>query len=204
MPGQNCLFNAGRPRSTPGHTGWSGDKTRRAARPGGRSCDKSRIVLTGGLCSCYVLTIAGWRRADERRRTAVMPREKGEPKDRLETGWRCRRRRNEGLAPVREDIGSKRVRPEERTLFSCSRHASVWPHPRLMSRGGTTLLRLRPLSNAAAERRRLKKARKTHRSSATKAPALRLIWVRSMTETQRTSSPVRLRDSHKSESCDFS
>ena len=37
--------------------------------------------------------------------------EKGEPKDRLETGWRGRRRRIEGLAPVREDIGSKRVRP---------------------------------------------------------------------------------------------
>ena len=43
--------------------------------------------------------------------------EKGEPKDRLETGWRLRRRRNEGLAPVREEIGSKRVRPEERTLI---------------------------------------------------------------------------------------
>ena len=35
------------------------------------------IVLTGILCSCYVLTIAGWRRADERRRTAVPPRKKG-------------------------------------------------------------------------------------------------------------------------------
>jgi hypothetical protein len=39
--------------------------------------------------------------------------EKREPKDRLETGWRCRRRRNEGLAPVREEIGSKRVRPKK-------------------------------------------------------------------------------------------
>ena len=37
--------------------------------------------------------------------------------DRLETGWRCRRRRNEGLAPVREEIGSKRVRPKSGRYF---------------------------------------------------------------------------------------
>jgi hypothetical protein len=36
-----------------------------------------RIDLTGGLCSCYVLIIAEWRRADERRRMAVTPRKRG-------------------------------------------------------------------------------------------------------------------------------
>ena len=37
--------------------------------------------------------------------------EKGEPEDRLETGWRCRRRRNEGLAPVREEQRDKGASP---------------------------------------------------------------------------------------------
>ena len=37
----------------------------------------NKIILTGGPYSCYVLSIAGWRRADERRRTAVAPRKKG-------------------------------------------------------------------------------------------------------------------------------
>ena len=116
---------------------------------------------------------------------------KGEPKDRLETGWRCRRRRNEGLAPVREEIGSKRVRPKSGRYFPAVGVLLSGPGPRRMSRGGTTLRRIRPLSKAAAERRRLKKARKTHRSSATKARALRLIGMRSKTEMERTSSPVR-------------
>ena len=35
------------------------------------------LGLTDALCSCYVLTIAEPRRADERRRTAPLPRRKG-------------------------------------------------------------------------------------------------------------------------------
>jgi hypothetical protein len=53
--------------------------------------------------------------------------EKGEPKDRLETDWRRRRRRNEGLAPVRDEISSKRIRPKSGRYFSCSLRACVCP-----------------------------------------------------------------------------
>ena len=49
------------------------------------------------LCSQHRSMAAREMSADGR----PLQLEKGEPKDRLETGWRRRRRRNEGLAPVR-------------------------------------------------------------------------------------------------------
>ena len=85
--------------------------------------------MTGGICSCCILVIAGSRRTCERRRTAASASKKGNGKDRLETGWRCRRRRNEGLAPVRL-IASKRVRARNADVFFCGRaFRPAWSRP---------------------------------------------------------------------------
>jgi hypothetical protein len=82
------------------------------------------------------------RRAAERRRTAVGLRKKGEPKDRLKTGWRGRRRRirRAGARPL--TIGSIRVRAEVSGRYcpASRRVFSLAPTPALMSRGRDDVL----------------------------------------------------------------
>jgi hypothetical protein len=89
-----------------------------AARPRRTSMDGLGIILTGGLCSCYVFATAGWRRADESPTNGRSALKEGNRRESSKQAGVRRRRRNEGLAPVREEIGSKRVRPNERTFFS--------------------------------------------------------------------------------------
>ena len=125
-----------------------------------------QIVLTSGICSCYVLIIAGWRRADERRRTAVPPRKKGNRRIGSIQAGVADAAGTKGWRPS-VDIGSKRVRPGSGRYFSCSPRASCLDPTlgSLLSRGRDQCPSDPPISKTAAERRRLKKARKSLGSS---------------------------------------
>src|SRR5580658_8783749 len=108
------------------------------------------------LCSHRRRMAARFGSADER----PLRLEKGKPKDSSKQTGVARRRRNEGLAPVRDDIGSKRVRPRSGRYFpGKSARFMSGPDSKLMISwvgDGMRLLRIRPFRMAAVGRCRLK------------------------------------------------
>ena len=174
--------------------GLTGRRAPRSADSGFRG--RLSTAETNAICldrrPMFVLYSHGWivARCLKRRRTAASASKKGEPKDRLETGWSRRRRRNEGLAPVREmRLETRSGQGSGRYFPAAGAFRPAWPRPSAQRAEDSGRAPSDPaISRLAAERLRLKEARKNDPARLS-APALRLLPRRRKTETEKQSPP---------------